>query len=408
MSQDTPITYFEEMKVKPEVVEAWGDDSAQTSKLKKLIRPLLIAMALCGCYNFSDIMYIVHGHSCNAKNALSSIYRFVYLVIILIMCIKYGVCLHYASSENKLLNVLAFLWVLSLLSSFIVYLKTTSRQFGNLEKCFKTWEEDIVRESKELGLRCPISVIKSRMKWAVTVATVVIVTNVAGLTLQAEMYPELASIHYFPLQNSIGAKIGFSVLAVMASALWIIPQAYAMVLSRILTLLFEIFTEKLEQDICSDRCTVPNNFQKLRLLHLKLSKLVSDLDKDLSWFYAADIGFGTGLGVFSLYQIMKTTMDTFTLILFMFWFLASLAIICFASTFAAFTHEAAHGPLDCIYNINVQDISVAKLAQLNLFLSRLTGTQIGFTTSGLLTITKEFILTLAGVFLTYLAVLYTL
>ena len=35
-------------------------------------------------------------------------------------------------------------------------------------------------------------------------------------------------------------------------------------------------------------------------------------------------------------------------------------------------------------------------SQLNLFLSKLTGTQIGFTTSGLLTITKEFILTVSG------------
>ncbi|KAH3852358.1 hypothetical protein DPMN_094864 [Dreissena polymorpha] len=34
MSQDTLNTYIEEMKVKPEVVEAWGNDSAQTSKLR--------------------------------------------------------------------------------------------------------------------------------------------------------------------------------------------------------------------------------------------------------------------------------------------------------------------------------------------------------------------------------------
>ncbi|KAH3852368.1 hypothetical protein DPMN_094874 [Dreissena polymorpha] len=340
MSQDTLNTYIEEMKIKPEVVEAWGNDSAQTSKLKKLIRPLLVALALCGCYNFSDIMYIVHGHSCNAKNVLSSIYRFVYFVIILIMCIKQGVSIHYAPSDNKLFSILVFLWHLSLLLLFFACLKTTSRKFGNLEKCFKTWEEDIVRESKALGLRCLISMIQSRTQWAVTVASVVIVINVVGLAVKVEMYPDLASIHYFPLQNSIGTKIGFIVIAVMTSSLWIIPQAYAIVLSRKLTLLFEIFTEKLQHEIYSSGCTVPNSFQRLRLLHLRLSKLVAELDKDLSWFYAADIGFGTGLGVFSLYQIMKTSMDTFTLILFMFWFLASLAIISFASTFAAFTHEA--------------------------------------------------------------------
>ena len=37
--------------------------------------------------------------------------------------------------------------------------------------------------------------------------------------------------------------------------------------------------------------------------------------------------------------------------------------------------------------------------QLNLFLSKLTGTQIGFTTLGLLTITKEFLLTVLLLYL---------
>ncbi|XP_052249738.1 uncharacterized protein LOC127857382 [Dreissena polymorpha] len=105
---------------------------------------------------------------------------------------------------------------------------------------------------------------------------------------------------------------------------------------------------------------------------------------------------------------MKTTMDMFLLIMFVFWLLSSLAIIGFAATFAAFLHDAAHGPLEHVYDINVQDISMEKLAQVNLFLSKLTGTQIGFTTCGLLTINKEFILTIAGVFLTYFTVLYTL
>ncbi|KAH3711954.1 hypothetical protein DPMN_071630, partial [Dreissena polymorpha] len=68
----------------------------------------------------------------------------------------------------------------------------------------------------------------------------------------------------------------------------------------------------------------------------------------------------------------------------------------------------AHGPLEHVYDIKVQGVSVEKIAEVNLFLSKLTGTQIGFTTCGLLTITKEFILTIAGVFLTYFTVLYTL
>ncbi|KAH3711963.1 hypothetical protein DPMN_071639 [Dreissena polymorpha] len=328
------------MNAKREVSEAWSDDYRQTSKLKKLIRPLLIVMALCGCYNFSDIVYIDVGHKSKVKIVLSATFRVVYLLIMLVVCIKYGVAIHYVSSEYKLFVVECILFNVSIVTFFVSCLKMTNRRYGNLEKCFKTWEEEIIPEFMAMDLRSPVSMITARTKWVVIAAFVLTVINVAVIAVQVEIYPELAWLHLFPLPQTTWTKIVFIISILMSSAVFIVTQAYTDMLSRTLTILFKILSEKLEQDIRTNGSTIPRNFQRLRLLHLKLSKLVAELDKDLGWFYAANIGYGTGLGVFTLYQIMKITMDTYLLIVFVFWLLSSLAVIGIAATFAALLHDA--------------------------------------------------------------------
>ncbi|KAH3842340.1 hypothetical protein DPMN_115837 [Dreissena polymorpha] len=328
------------MNAKPEVSEARGDDHRQIFTLQKLIRPVLVGLALCGCYNFGDIVHIDHGHKNNFKTVISATFRFVCLLIMLVVCVKYGVTLYYVSYEYKLFAVMCFIFNLNLVARFVACLKMTHRSYGNQEKCFKTWEEDIFPECLALKLRCPVSTINARTKWAVIVASGITVINVAFVEVQVEMYPELASLHLFPLPNTILIKVALILLMLMCSAVYMFPQTYIFALNTTLTSLFKNLTEKLEQDICKNETKFPPNFQRLRLLHLKLSKLVAELDKDMGWFYAANIGFGTGLGVFILYHIMKTTMDTFFLIMCVFWLLTALAEIGFAATCAAFLHDA--------------------------------------------------------------------
>ncbi|KAH3711966.1 hypothetical protein DPMN_071642 [Dreissena polymorpha] len=328
------------MNAKREVLGAWGDDNRQTSKLKKLIRPLLVVMALCGCYNFSDIVYINVGHKKNVKTVLSATFRMVYLLIMFVVCIKYGVAIHYVSSEYKLFAVECFLVNISIVTFFVACFKMTNRRYGNLEKSFKTWEDDIVPEFMAMELRCQDSMIEARTKLVVIAAFVITVINVAAVAVLVEIYPELAWIHLFPLPYTTWTNIGFILLIFMICTVFIVTQAYTVVLSRTLTILFKILSEKLEQDICSNGSKIPPNFQRLRLLHLKLTKLVVELDKDLGWFYAANFGYGTGLGVFTLYQITKITMDTHLLIVVVVWLLSSLAVIGIAATFAALLHDA--------------------------------------------------------------------
>ncbi|XP_055957043.1 uncharacterized protein LOC126821335 [Patella vulgata] len=65
----------------------------------------------------------------------------------------------------------------------------------------------------------------------------------------------------------------------------------------------------------------------------------------------------------------------------------------------------AHSPLENIYDLQTHGLTTEQLGELTLFLSKLTGTSIGFTAMGFFTITKEVILTIGGLYLTYVFLL---
>ncbi|XP_052766802.1 uncharacterized protein LOC128207732 isoform X1 [Mya arenaria] len=388
----------------------WDEiDEKKKSCLKQILRPILLAMAIAGCYNFSDLIYIQKSENdkTSVKWVLSLMYRLVLLLVTLAATARYACILFYLPSDYQYIAILCLVWALHLVTQLLLSFKTTSRKYGHYEKAFQHWESVIIPESRQLGLRCPVAQIRRQTITAVIIGMAIIILNVVSIGIQLEVSADPV-FYLFPLSETHWSKMFYIFLMLMSSLVWIVPQANAIILSKTLTTVFTVYNETFEKQITDNKNNLPENFPRMRQLHINICKLVEELDNDMGWFYATDMGFMIFLTVFTLYQIVKTTMDTFSLVMYFFWFLSGIAIVVFTTSFAAFTHEAAHAPLDTIYYINVQDITVEKLAQLNLFLSKLTGTQVGFTTCGLLTITKEFILTIAGVFLTYFAVLYTL
>ncbi|KAK7491043.1 hypothetical protein BaRGS_00017739, partial [Batillaria attramentaria] len=53
----------------------------------------------------------------------------------------------------------------------------------------------------------------------------------------------------------------------------------------------------------------------------------------------------------------------------------------------------AHSPLDSLFEVRADLANWHQLAQLQLFISRLTGTSVGFTALGIIIVTKEMLLT---------------
>ncbi|XP_033735137.1 gustatory receptor for sugar taste 61a-like [Pecten maximus] len=141
----------------------------------------------------------------------------------------------------------------------------------------------------------------------------------------------------------------------------------------------------------------------IRLKHLQLCKAVAILEQDTKYLISVNFCTNIFLICFILYQIVATnsTISLMGYITFSFWLVMNFSFISSLSITAAQVNEQAHSPLDYIFDVEMDDMSRSEALQLQLFLSKLNGPAIGFTVMGLITITKELILTLTGVVLTY-------
>lgn len=78
-----------------------------------------------------------------------------------------------------------------------------------------------------------------------------------------------------------------------------------------------------------------------RTLHLNISKTVALFDKDFSYFFANWFSTNIPIACLILYQIAKyEDMETFTLMSYVFWFVANILPVSITAAFAALTQDA--------------------------------------------------------------------
>ena len=279
---------------------AWTLTLEQRKKscLKKMLQPMLIVMAISGCYNFSDIYEIVpKNRQWTMKIVLSYIYRMVVFLILLFMEIRFIIAWFYLPTSYHATIGLMSVWSLSLIVNFLVSFKSSSLKFGHLESVFKFWEEKILPECVDLQLECPVEKIK-RSAITHTVAACVFVTiNLIGLTIQVYMFG--ADVLYLtPIDINPLSLIMLHVCHLVATVVCLVPQTYFVVISKAMTHFFKSFNDYLEKVTKSQGPPIQTNLQRLRLLHMDTSKLVSEMDKDLGWFYGLSCTMNTFLGVY--------------------------------------------------------------------------------------------------------------
>ena len=259
---------------------------------------MLIVMAISGCYNFSDIYEIVpKNRQWTMKVALSYIYRMVVFLILLFMEIRFILAWFYLPTSYHATIGLMSVWSLSLIVNFLVSFKSSSLKFGHLESVFKFWEEKILPECVDLQLECPVEKIK-RSAITHTVAACVFVTiNFIGLTVQVYMF-DADVLYLTPIDINALSLIMLHVCHLVTAAVMMIPQAHYVVISKAMTHVFESFNDYLEKVTKGQGPPIQTNLQRLRLLHMDTSKLVSEMDKDLGWFYGLSCTMNTFLGVY--------------------------------------------------------------------------------------------------------------
>ncbi|KAK3579451.1 hypothetical protein CHS0354_028252 [Potamilus streckersoni] len=150
-----------------------------------------------------------------------------------------------------------------------------------------------------------------------------------------------------------------------------------------------------------EKCSVSNTIESHRLRHDNLCRLVSQADSIFSMFIFVTVATAIPLIVFTLYFVMFETTDTFSYGA-TWWSV----ILCTVQLFVIFiggaaVNTAAHGSLDLLYKIDLQDVPIDKLQKLTIFLSRLNARSIGFSAFDLFIIDKPTVVTFFGSILTY-------
>jgi len=175
----------------------------------------------------------------------------------------------------------------------------------------------------------------------ITVAVSVILTV-------AHMRITLVEIYVFPFEFTVEQQILTTMGYIVTNMVWMIPACHAVTLAQTLTYVFNAFNEHFAKQINDTKTSVPANFKRMRVLHLRICQLLEEMDGDLKWFFASSFVVGVGGSVVKLYQIMRTPLDTLGIVMMLFWILAGLANIGFGASFAAFTHEAVSCPQTCL------------------------------------------------------------
>lgn len=325
---------------------AWTDDSEDRMNMKEMLKPMLYGIAIAGCYSFNDIdspgRKSSNKSNSTLKSVLSKYYRFIFFLLIVLSLGKFLVAFFYLPSEAISFNGLCFAWTIYVLCLFLINIKATNSKYGHYEGVFKFWEETIAVEFKELGIDYPASKTRKCATLILVISVIIVISNVAGIGVQVVF--SSGDMYTSPFESNPLTLTAFFILITASTCVWILPVAYVIMVSKLLQEAFDCLSNH-GSTVCKlHACKMPDNFQKIRLLHMNLSRLVQDIDKDLSWFYAASFTFNIGLSVFTLYQIMNTTRDRFQLVLFLSWFLSGLASMGLMSSYAAFVHEAVSKP----------------------------------------------------------------
>jgi len=311
MEQETRISNVQEFDImRGQSRHAWEEDDSQRDEnrgqrdakcLRQALKPILVCMAMCGCFNFSELFGRVDNKTRSARFYISFVYQIFCFVLMLLLLAKLAVTVN-AFPEYRLISLLQCIWSVSLILCFAVCFRQFSSKWGHYEKAEKQWIDRVLPCFQELGIVVPdVSLNKQARLWSV-ISILYSTTYTVAYGLQ--MPVELA---VYPLKDTPWSHMMNIILVLYGTSIWIVPIAHMTILTRLVTTCFELFNKHLKKEIKKNKHRVPESFQKLFTLHQDISKLLTELDADMRWFYATFYSSITFFIIFALYWIIKTS-----------------------------------------------------------------------------------------------------
>ena len=341
------------IKVKPNIMDVdEGKQSPARSEnvttpqtpLRQLLRPLLVSMAIGGCYTY-DPIYIRKGRETiegRPYRILGRAYRTICFVMCVVSCTQATIAFFTLPGTFIPLNATRMIWYIQCLCLSLIAFKSNHAQYGGQKKAFNLWDDKIRPEMEALGMKIPEAKIKKRQRVCVISAAFMSFFNVAtGIVFSADIFSEgYGAFMSAPFIDSIPTLSIIFTIYCFLTFIWVMSTVYILLLSMLLTVSFEVINEFLDNLVEQKSLTMTRQFQRVRLLHLNLCKMVMELDKDFGCYLAVILVFGCGSVAFILYQVLRTQLDSLSFIMLLFFITAVMGLVAVSSVFAAFVNEA--------------------------------------------------------------------
>ena len=259
------------------------------------------------------------------------------------LCLK-G-CIAITKEETKMNYQIVFLlWYFQCLVNFLIFLKADCTRFGHLQKVMQFWDCHIIPAMDYLQIDLNMEKFRKWQKIYLIVGVGLALINIVSLgIICSPIFSEDNGYHYqyvAPFQNSVALLILALILTVPLIFLWVFPVLSVMTISKLITTAFEGLNKFLEKYLSKTLQSKTCKLYQLRLLHLNLGKMVSDLDNDLGYYYASSFVFSVGISCYILYQVIKFSMSTMNQCVFVMWLVSHLGFLSANSVAAACVSQA--------------------------------------------------------------------
>ena len=329
------------VKVRPyhSTTEEDSDDDQNHVTLRQLLRPSLVGLAIGGCYTYDP--YLIKTGKQTTEGCiyriLGTVYRLLFLCVGLATCTKWVAAVVTAPNHLLILSIVFLAYFVQNIGIFMIALKCDYSKYGGHRRAFDFWDDKIRPEMEALGIHFPVEKIRKRQNLYLSISIAVCVSSTALTCAVAFNQFTLMSL---PFRDSVPVVAATVCSATMFILTWTFPLQYIIMVCTVMKSAFESFNRGLEDNISQDIVSKTFQFQRLRKLHLNLSKMVLHLDKDFGVYFAFIFLFVSGFVCIQLYAGLKLELGNLTLFATIFIGLAEVSFLGLVAVFAAWVHEA--------------------------------------------------------------------
>lgn len=307
---------------------------------KSCLNHILVAMTISGCYNRN-----ISGDDRTFYRKFISIYRMFIFIMLLLHMVKVAAGFQFISKSDYPGHGIVLAWNAYCLSNFLLAFRMNHPRIGNQENTFNFWNETIVPQMTNLGIKFNHFILRRKQIYMCISALIIITMLVSFCVLQISglLGSGNTGMLTIPFEKTYFTMTFQTVLVLVCGMQGIVPWAYMVIICGMLIHSFDIFKQSFKAEMCRDACRLPHQIQAFRQLHANLCTAVYDFDKDFKYLLGNIAFCNTGLSLFILYVLVKggmVSMGIIGTVSYISWLLLSMGALVIMSVCAALVHEA--------------------------------------------------------------------